>query len=87
MKKTNALHLRQSMGKVVKELLRTGEPILIEKGRSPVAVLITLQDYQTRFVDREADIQRKEIVAKILAAQLTIPQGKKSLDLIREIRS
>ncbi|MBI1860065.1 MAG: type II toxin-antitoxin system Phd/YefM family antitoxin [Deltaproteobacteria bacterium] len=87
MKKTNALQLRQSMGKVMKDLLKTGEPILIEKGRTPVAVLITLEDYQKRFVDKDADVRRKEIVEKILASRLEAPPGQKSIDVIRDIRS
>lgn len=60
MKKANALQLRQNMGKIVSELLRTGEPILLEKSRKSVAVLITVEDYQKRFVDREADVLRKQ---------------------------
>ena len=87
MKKANALQLRQNMGRIVKELLKTGEPILIEKARTPVAVLITLEDYQKRFVDREADSKRKEVVEKIRSAAIKVPSGKKSIDLIRELRS
>lgn len=87
MKKTNALDLRQNMGKIVKELLKTGEPILLEKGRVPVAVLITLEDFQKRFTDREADAKRNEIVARIQAANLKPPANKSTLDLIREIRT
>jgi prevent-host-death family protein len=87
MKKTNALELRQNMGKVVKELLRTGEPILIEKSRKPVAVLITLEDYHRRFVDRDADEKRRELVERIRAAKIKLPEGKSSLDLVRETRS
>ena len=87
MKKTNALELRQNMGKIVKELQATGEPILIEKGREPVAVMITLEDYQKRFVDRVADEKRKEIVRRIEAAKIKLPKGKTSLGLIRDLRN
>lgn len=87
MRKTNALQLRQSMGKIVKQLLRTGEPILIEKGRQPVAVIISLRDYQERFVDQAADDRRRQMINKIRNAKITLPEGKTSLDLIRELRS
>ncbi|MBI4405311.1 MAG: type II toxin-antitoxin system Phd/YefM family antitoxin [Deltaproteobacteria bacterium] len=87
MKKTNALHLRQNMGKIVDQLLKTGEPILLEKGRKPVAVLISMEDYQTRFVDREADELRKQIVQTIRNANIKLPTGNTSLDLIRDVRS
>lgn len=87
MEKTNALKLRQSLGAIIKKLHKTGEPILIEKGRVPAAVLITLEDYKKRFVDKEADFLREQLVDKILNAKIELPKGKSSLDLIKELRS
>ena len=40
MKSVNAVQLRQSLGKVVARLQKDGEPILLQKGHRPVAVLI-----------------------------------------------
>src|SRR5947199_246946 len=59
MKSVNALTLRQSLGGVLRQLERGGEPILVQRGRQPAAVLISLRDYQERFVDREADARRR----------------------------
>lgn len=87
MKKTNALQMRQSLGKVLKRLKATGEPILVEQDRKPAAVLISLEDFQKRFVDRVADRNRKELVERIKRARIKLPTGKTSLDLIREIRA
>jgi prevent-host-death family protein len=87
MLKVNALKLRQNLGEILKMLESTGEPILLERGRQPVGVIISLDDFQKRFVDLEADRRREELVARIKAAQLDLPPGKSSLDLIREIRS
>lgn len=87
MKKANALQMRQNMGKIVDQLIKTGEPILIEKMRKPVAVLITLEDYERRFVDKDADDRRKQLVAEIRKANLKAPAGKTTLDLIRDMRS
>ena len=87
MQKVNALQLRQSLGKILAKMQETGEPILLEKGRRPVAVLISIEEYQKRFVDFEADQRRRELVEKIRSADLPLPEGKSSLDLIREIRS
>lgn len=87
MKKTNALQMRQSLGKVLKRLKATGEPILVEQDRKPAAVLISLEDFQKRFVDRVADRNRKELVERIKRAKIKLPAGKTSLDLIREIRA
>lgn len=86
MEKTNALQLRQNMGRIVQRLKEKGEPILIEKDRKPVAVLISLEDYQRRFVDIDADIKRREMIEEIKQAQMKLPQGTSSLDLIRSLR-
>jgi PHD/YefM family antitoxin component YafN of YafNO toxin-antitoxin module len=87
MKKTNALALRQNLGSIIDQLCKHGEPILVEKGRQPVAVLISLEDYRKRFVDVAADIQRRELVEKIRKANIKLPPGKSSLEIVREIRS
>lgn len=86
MKKTNALKLRQSLGTVLDMLKKEGQPVLIERNSKPAAVLISLEDYEKRFVDRDADNRRKELVEKLLATKVKMPKGKTSLDLIRESR-
>jgi|HubBroStandDraft_6_1064221.scaffolds.fasta_scaffold1995255_1 prevent-host-death family protein len=86
MEKANALQLRQNMGRIVQRLKDKGEPILIEKDRKPVAVLISLEDYQRRFVDIDADIKRREMIEEIKQAQMKLPKGISSLDLIRSLR-
>jgi len=86
MEKVNALQLRQSLGRVLRRLEKTGEPILLEKDRKPAAVIISLEEYRKRFVDVEADQQRREIVERIKAANLRPPKGRTTLDLIRELR-
>ena len=85
--KTNALALRQNLGSVIDQLQKNGEPILVEKGRQPVAVLISIEDYKKRFVDVIADIERRELVNRIRAANINLPAKKSSLEIVREIRS
>jgi prevent-host-death family protein len=86
METVNALQLRQSLGRVLRRLEKTGRPILLEKDRKPAAVIISLKDYRTRFVDVEADRLRAEMVERIKQAELRTPKGISSLDLLREIR-
>ena len=87
MHKVNALQMRQNMGAVIRELQKTGEPCLLEKGRVPVAVLISLADYKKRFVDIEADLARRQIIDEIKSAQIKLPKGISSLNLIQELRA
>jgi PHD/YefM family antitoxin component YafN of YafNO toxin-antitoxin module len=86
METVNALQLRQSLGRVLARLRKTGRPILLEKDRKPAAVIISLHDYRTRFVDVEADQRRAEMVERIKQAGLRTPKGVSSLDLLREVR-
>ena len=87
MQKTNAVKLRQNMGAIVQQLQASGEPILLEKDRKPVAVLISIDDYKKRFVDVDADILRREMIMEIKKARIKLPPETSSLDLIRELRS
>jgi prevent-host-death family protein len=86
MEKVNALELRQSLGRVLRKLEKTGQPILLEKDRKPAAVIISLEDFRKRFVDVEADRLRNEMVERIKNAELATPKGVSSLDLLREVR-
>jgi prevent-host-death family protein len=86
METVNALELRQSLGRVLQRLKKTGQPILLEKDRKPAAVIISLEDYRKRFVDVEADRLRNEVVERIKLAELRAPKGVSSLDLVREVR-
>jgi prevent-host-death family protein len=84
MEKVNALSLRQSLGKVLRQLQKGGQPVLVEKDRKPAAVLISLADYQKRFVDRIADEQRLEIVRRIKA--MAASGAEDSVEMIRKMR-
>lgn len=87
MKSVNALELRQSLGKVLRSLERDGSPIVVERARRPSAVLISIKDYNERFVDRAADEERRAIVRRIEQFHLRTPRGRTSLDILRALRS
>jgi prevent-host-death family protein len=86
MKRVNALELRQSLGKVVASLQRNGEPVILEKRRRPVAVLISLRDFQERFVEKAAAEARGQILEEM--DRLAIPSADPTpgVELLRELR-
>lgn len=86
MLKTNALKLRQNLGSILKQLQKTGRPILLEKNRKPMGVIISIEDYQKRFADVESDEARRELVQSIREAQLSLPANRTAEQLIRELR-
>ena len=87
METVNALELRQSLGKVLDQLERGGEPILVCRRRTPAAALVSLKDYRERFVDREADDQRREVVARLKQLKFRSPAAGTTLDVLRDLRS
>jgi prevent-host-death family protein len=87
MKTVNALELRQSLGRVLRALEKGGEPILIERQRQPAAVLISLEDYRRRFADRDADEERRAIIARIRGLRFSSPSSGTTVDLLRNLRS
>jgi len=78
--------IRQSLGKILARLKKTGRPILVEKDRKPAAVLISLEDYKRRFVDVDADDERRQIVERIRDAHLKTPRGESASSILRRLR-
>jgi len=87
MHKTNALAVRRALGTVLRRLQRDGEPILVERNREPAAVLISLRDFEERFVDKVAAGERERLARDILAMRARArPARRKAVDLVRELR-
>ncbi len=86
MKKVSALELRQSLGQVVADLQRTGEPILLEKARKPVGVLISLADFNERFVEKAATEARKLILEGIDGLAMASVDPTPTVEILREVR-
>ena len=87
METVNALELRQSLGKVLDQLERDGAPILVCRGRTPAAALVSLKDYRERFVDRDADDRRRRVVARLKQLKFRPPATGTTLDMLRDLRS
>jgi len=86
MKIVNALQVRNHLGKVLQELEETKEPILLSKGRKVRAALITYEDFQRRFIDRQA-VEAREKWHNALH-ELSAPRvgSRSSLQTLRELR-
>ena len=87
METVNALELRQSLGRVLDRLERDGGPILVCRRRTPAAALVSLRDYRERFVDREADERRRDVVARVRRLKFEPPTAGTTLDVLRDLRS
>jgi len=86
MKIINAVELRQSLGKVVARLEKGGEPILLARGKRVVAALISLSDFEERFVAEAASAARLEILEEMDALARPSSEGGDAARIVREMR-
>ncbi len=86
MEEVNALKIRNNLGEVLDRLNKTGEPILISKGRQVRAVLVTQEDFERRFLDVKAEEEKKRLLESIkeLRKPRKTPLG--STMLLRQLR-
>ncbi|MEZ4755186.1 MAG: type II toxin-antitoxin system Phd/YefM family antitoxin [Bdellovibrionota bacterium] len=82
--KVNALKLRQSLGSVLELLQKNNEPIIIERKREPVAVLISIEMYEKRFIEYQDKQKRKTLLESF--RNLAEKTEGDSLETLREIR-
>ena len=79
----NALKVRNNLGKILDRLEKTREPILISKGRKIRAVLVTPEDFETRFL---IPILNAGILRHLMTEDLALKANrfvKKDLKLIK----
>ncbi len=86
MNTVNALKVRNRFGEILELLDSKKEPILITKGKKIRAVLIRYEDFQTRFLDKQADEKKKLFINQIKnhAALPLIPEDP--LETLRKLR-
>ena len=86
MEEVNALKIRNNLGEILDRLSETGEPIFVSKGRKIRAVLVTPEQFEKRFLDRQVEEERK----KFLEVVKGLRKGKKSKDsslsILRQLR-
>ncbi len=86
METVNALQIRNHLGEILDRLESTGEPIMISKGRRVRAVLVSPEDFGRRFLDRQAEDRRRELIEKIRAARVPSRSRSDSTEILRGLR-
>ena len=87
MKTVNALKIRNNLGEVLELLTKTGEPILVSKGREIRAVLITPEQFKKRrFLDYQAEEQKKQLLEAIKSLRVDSLETKSSVEVLRALR-
>jgi len=86
METVNALKVRNHFGEILERLNKTGEPILISKGRRIQAVLVTPDQFQRRFLDVLSAEERKRFLDDIRDLRKRKKADQSSIDVLRQLR-
>jgi prevent-host-death family protein len=86
MRSVNALEIRNRLGAILDDLERTREPVIVSKGRRPRAVLISVEDFQRRFVDKQTEERQREILERVKSARAPRVASVDSLTILRGLR-
>ena len=86
MEQVNALKLRNHLGEILDRLRDKGEPILVSKGRKIRAVLVTPEQFETRFLDWQAEEQRKRFLNNVAQLKKKKKSSLDSLTVLRQLR-
>jgi len=82
----NALKIRNQFGDVLKTLEETGEPILVSKGRELRAVLISVEDFKTRFIDKQVEEEAEKVFERIVSDRSSRITDKDPDMILRKLR-
>ena len=86
MEQVNALKLRNNLGEILDRLRDKGEPILVSKGRIIRAVLVTPEQFEKRFLDWQAEEQRKRFMDNVAQLKKKKKGRLDSLTVLRQLR-
>ena len=86
MEQVNALKLRNNLGEILDRLRDKGEPILVSKGREIRAVLVTPEQFEKRFLDWQAEEQRKRFLNDVAQLKKKKKSRLDSLTVLRQLR-
>ena len=86
MNAVSALDVRNNLGRILDDLDSTGEPIVINKGRTARAVLISLDDFERRFIEYQAQERQRELIERVrrMRAPASGPAG--TVEVLRRLR-
>ena len=86
MRQVNALKIRNHLGEVLEQLRSDGEPVLISKARKLVAVLITPEQFERRFLDHLTEEKKKEALDRVRRMRANRTVSRDSVSILRGLR-
>jgi prevent-host-death family protein len=86
METVNALKIRNNLGEILDRLNKTGQPIIVSKGRKVRAVLVTPEDFNRRFLDVQVREEKQKRLRVIKSLRKKKTDAIDSTLLLRQLR-
>jgi len=86
MKTVTALDLRKKLGSVLNDVSRKGEQVMISRANKPLAVLISLDEYEEKVLNKNRERKLEKIATEMERWKKRHLKETVSLDIAKAIR-
>lgn len=86
MKTITALDLRKRLGSVLNEVSKKGERVIISRANKPLAVMISIEEYEEKVLKKNREKRLQELAAKMDEWRRKHKKKAISLNVVRAIR-
>jgi prevent-host-death family protein len=86
MKKLSALELRKNLGSVLDTVANNKEQVMISRANKPLAVIISVDEYQEKILKSTRGQKLKELSARMEEWRKTHRKATERIDVVKAIR-
>ena len=86
MEEVNALQIRNNLGEILDRLNKKCEPIFISKGRKIMAVLVTPEQFEKRFLDWHTKEEKKRFLEVVKGLRKRKKESQSIITVLRQLR-
>ena len=86
MKTVTALDLREKLGSILNDVAKKGEQVMISRANKPLAVLISLDEYEEKVLRKNRERKLKEISAEMDRWKKRHMKETADIDTVKVIR-
>ncbi|OGW01863.1 MAG: hypothetical protein A2889_10890 [Nitrospinae bacterium RIFCSPLOWO2_01_FULL_39_10] len=86
MKTVTALDLRKRLGSLLNNVSKKGEQVIISRANKPLAVMISVEEYEEKVLKKDREKKIKEISAKIERWKKRHLKETVNINIVKSIR-
>lgn len=86
MRTVTALHFRKKLGSLLNDVWKKGEQIIISRANKPLAVLISIEEYEEKILKKHREQKLKEISMEMDRWKKGHLKETANIDIVKVIR-